>query len=173
MEEAYFAGGCFWCTEAIFQNLKGVTEVVLGYAGGTSDNPDYEEVSGGQSGHAETIKITFDPNIINYEDLVYVFIKTHDPTTVNQQGSDVGSQYRSVVFYTDEIQKQVAINTILKLQPAYKNNIITEVKELDVFYLAEDYHQNFYNKNPDKTYCKLVIDPKIENLKKEFKDLVK
>lgn len=173
MEEAYFAGGCFWCTEAIFKNLKGVVNVVSGYSGGNMENPSYEEVSSGTTSYAETIKITFDPGIISFLDLVYVFMKTHDPTTLNRQGNDIGTQYRSIIFFTSSEQKEKAEKVISDLQPEFENKIVTEVKKLEKFYQAEDYHQNFYNKNSGNVYCRFVIDPKINKLKKEFKSLVK
>ena len=170
LEVATFAGGCFWCTEGIFQRLRGVKEVVSGYSGGEKENPTYEEVSSGVTGHAEVIQITFDPTKISYKDLLYVFFKTHNPTTLNRQGNDVGTQYRSVIFYHDEGQKKVAQDLIksLESQKVYESPIVTEVVVFKNFYKAEDYHQNYYNENPDKMYCKLVIDPKIKKLQEDL-----
>lgn len=168
MEKATFAGGCFWCTEAIFQNIKGVSEVVSGYSGGEMENPSYEQVSESNTGHAETIQLTFDPRVVGYKDLLYIFFKMHDPTTKDRQGSDVGSQYRSVVFYHDEQQKKEAEEAIKDFQKEYLSPIVTEVLPFKNFYKAEGYHQDFYDHNKNTPYCKLVIDPKIEKLKKNF-----
>lgn len=173
METATFAGGCFWCTEALFQLLKGVKTVVSGYSGGNMDNPTYNQVSSGITNHAESVQITFDPKIIKYKDLLYVFMKTHDPTTLNRQGADAGTQYRSVIFYANENQKKEAETVIADLQKDYQNSIVTALKPLENFYKAEDYHQDFYKNNPDKPYCQLVIDPKIQKLKKDFKTYLK
>lgn len=168
MEKATFAGGCFWCTEAIFEQLKGVEKVVSGYTGGNVENPSYEKVVMEDTGHAESIQITFDSQLISYKDLLYVFLRTHDPTTPNQQGYDIGDMYRSVIFYENEDQKKLAEEAITEVQKEYPSPVVTEVLELGKFYEAEDYHQDFYKNNPDKTYCKLVIDPKIAKLKKNF-----
>lgn len=173
MEKAIFAGGCFWCTEAIFENLKGVSSVVSGYAGGETKNPDYMNVSSGETGHAEAIQVTFDPKEITFKDLLYVFLRTHDPTTPNKQGADEGTQYRSVIFYRDEDQKKIAMYALKEVEKEYESPVVTEVLKLDAFYEAEDYHQDYYKKNADKMYCKLVIDPKIEKLKKDFKEYLK
>ena len=174
-EVATFAGGCFWCTEGIFQRLKGVKTVVSGYAGGNIDNPTYEEVSSGETGHAEAIQITFDPSVISYKDLVYVFLKTHDTTTKDRQGNDVGTQYRSALFYHDEKQKMIAEETIKTLdqEKIYSSPIVTEVLPFKNFFKAEGYHQNYYNNNPDKMYCKLVIDPKIKKLEEVMPEFLK
>lgn len=169
MEKATFAGGCFWCTEAIFQRIAGVKKVVSGYAGGKMDNPSYEAVSTGGTGHAEAIQITFDPKKVTYADLLYIFFATHDPTTFNRQGADVGTQYRSAIFYENDAQKMEALSAIEKEQEKRNEPIVTEVVPLDSFYEAEDYHQNYYNNNPDKIYCKLVIDPKIKKLERNYK----
>ncbi|KKQ85250.1 MAG: methionine sulfoxide reductase A [Candidatus Woesebacteria bacterium GW2011_GWB1_38_8] len=171
--EAYFAGGCFWCTQALFNNLKGVDGVEVGYSGGMLSNPSYEAVSSGSTNHAETIKIIFDPKIISYKDLIYVFLRTHDPTTMNRQGTDVGTQYRSVIFYANDEQKKTALKEIKKAQKLYSNPIVTQVIPSGAFYKAEKYHQDYYVKNPQKPYCTLVIDPKIQKLKKEFKEYLK
>ena len=171
-EIATFGGGCFWCTEAIFKSIKGVKKVVSGYSGGNVENPSYELVSTNSSGHAEAVQITFDTKIITYNDLLYIFLKTHNPTTLNRQGADVGTQYRSVIFYHDE-QKKVAEKAINKAQNEYNEKIVTEIVPFENFYEAENYHQDYYKKNPDKMYCKLVIDPKIQKLKKDFKKYLK
>ena len=168
METATLAGGCFWCTEAIFQRLKGVKKVTPGYSGGETKDPTYEQVSSGGSGHAEAIQITFDPKIISYQDLLDVFFATHDPTTLNHQGADVGSQYRSAIFYADEAQKKLAEAAKSKIP-----NAVTEITEFTEFTEAEGYHKNYYDNNRGNVYCKLVIDPKVRKLMKEFKDKVK
>lgn len=173
MAIATFAGGCFWCTEALFQMLKGVKKVTSGYSGGNMDQPSYEEVSSGISNHAESIQIEFDPKVMKYKDLVYVFMKTHDPTTLNRQGHDSGTQYRSVIFYHDEKQRKIAETVIADIQKDYNNDIVTRIVKFDKFFKAEDYHQNYYKLNPDKPYCTLVIDPKIQKLKKDFKKYLK
>jgi peptide-methionine (S)-S-oxide reductase len=172
---AVFGGGCFWCTEAIFQNLKGVISVKPGYAGGTSENPTYEEVCGGNTGHAEVIKIDFDPEKISYDKLLTVFFATHDPTTINQQGNDVGTQYRSIVFFIEDTQKQTAETFIKKLNDSDPDErpIVTEVKPMGRFYEAEEYHRNFYERNSTKPYCQIIIEPKVKKLFKEFANLLK
>ena len=156
METAYFAGGCFWCVEAIFQRVDGVKNLTSGYCNGLSQNPSYEEVCSGQSEHAEVLKIDYDEQQISYAELLEVFVATHDPTSLNQQGGDRGTQYRSAVFYIDESQKQLAIALLGTIK-----NAVTEVTELDIFYAAEGYHQNYYNNNTNQPYCQLVILPKI------------
>ncbi len=173
MEIATLAGGCFWCTEGIFNQIKGVEKVVSGYSGGTMENPNYEKVSAGITNHAEAIQVTFDPKIISYKDILYIFFKTHDPTTMNRQGNDAGTQYRSVVFFHDEDQKKIAEELKKDLQKDYKDKIVTEVVPFEKFYVAEGYHQDYFAKNPDKPYCTLVIDPKIQKLKKDFKQFLK
>jgi len=172
---AVFGGGCFWCTEATFEMLKGVHSVIPGYAGGSSLNPTYEAVCGGTTGHAEVIKIEFDPGVITYEDLLTVFFSVHDPTTPNRQGNDVGTQYRSIILYTNEEQKQQAEQFIQKLQNKEFTGrlIVTEVRPLEHFYEAENYHHHYFKNNPEKAYCQLVIDPKVTKLKKRFGELVK
>jgi len=172
-EKATFAGGCFWCTEAIFNSLKGVSSVKVGYAGGEAPTPTYEQVSAGTTGHAETIQISFDPKIVSYKDLLYIFFRTHDPTTLDKQGPDVGPQYRSMVFYHGDAQRKTAEETLREAQQNYSDKIITEIVPFKGFYPAEGYHQDFYKKNPNQTYCRLVIDPKIEKLKKDFKEYLK
>lgn len=172
MEQAVFGGGCFWCTEAVFQNLKGVTKLVSGYMGGHHPNPSYEDICKGTTGHAEIIRIEFNPEQISFEDLLLVFFKTHDPTTLNQQGNDIGDQYRSVIFYENQEQKLAAENMIdsLEKEMVFDNPIVTEVKPVSMFYSAEDYHQNYYNNNPNKSYCAFVIQPKLNKFIKEFMD---
>ena len=161
MQTAYFAGGCFWCVEAIFQRVDGVKELTSGYCNGSTQNPTYEEVCSGQSGHAEVLKIEFDEQQISFTDLLEVFVETHDPTSLNQQGADRGTQYRSAVFYIDSVQRDLAISLISSIPDA-----VTEISSLDVFYPAEGYHQNYYNNDPNQPYCQMVILPKI---KKYFK----
>ncbi len=171
---AVFGGGCFWCTEAIFERLGGVLSVESGYAGGSAENPNYENVSSGHSGHAEVIKIEFDSEKISYEDLLTVFFFTHDPTTLNRQGADIGAQYRSLIFYTDKEQQSKAEEFIKRLEDekAYSNPIVTEVKPLEKFYPAEAYHQKYYKNNKDAPYCQIVIAPKLDKLEKRFSALL-
>lgn len=175
METAIFAGGCFWCTEAFFTDLKGVEKVVSGYIGGKNANPTYKEVCTGTTGHAEAIQITFDPEQVAYEDLLEVFFATHDPTTLNRQGADVGTQYRSEIFYTNDSQKAAADNFIKLLsdQHLYNGQIVTKVSKASTFYAAEDYHQNYYAQNKNQPYCAAVITPKLEKLKKNYKSKLK
>lgn len=175
IEVAVFGGGCFWCTEAVFNMLKGVRSVYPGYSGGTKDNPTYEDVSSGDTGHAECIKIEFDPGEITYKDLLTVFFASHDGSSVNRQGNDVGTQYRSVIFYTTDEQKRIAESFINNLNNSTDSGrpIVTEVVPLDKFYLAEDYHQDYYSKNTDAPYCELVINPKLEKVQMEFDELLK
>jgi peptide-methionine (S)-S-oxide reductase len=171
-EIAVFGGGCFWCTEATFEMLKGVSKVRPGYAGGEMTDPSYEDVSTGETGHAEVIKVEFDPSVITYDDLLHVFFAVHDPTTLNRQGNDVGTQYRSISLYTSEDQKDAAEKFIAKLDEDGQK-VVTEVKPLDKFFEAEDYHHHYFQKNPDKAYCQLIINPKIEKVKKKFAELIK
>ena len=170
MEIATLAGGCFWCTEAVFKRLKGVTSVMPGYAGGTVADPTYEEVCAGATGHAETAQITFDPDIISFKKLLTVFFHLHDPTTVNKQGNDVGPQYRSVIFYHDDKQKGSAekIRQQIEDEHIYPNKLVTEIIPFTAFYPAENYHRDYYAKNSYQPYCQFVIDPKIQKLIKEF-----
>ncbi|HKY07346.1 MAG TPA: peptide-methionine (S)-S-oxide reductase MsrA [Candidatus Binatia bacterium] len=174
-ETAVFGGGCFWCTEAVFDELRGVRSVVSGYAGGQTKNPSYEDVCSGQTGHAEVIKIEYDPEQISYRDLMTVFFATHDPTMLNRQGNDAGTQYRSVIFYGDEGQKQQADAFIKELEDAksFKNPIVTTLEPLAEFYPAEDYHQKFYANNPYQPYCQYTIPPKLNKLQKQFSQLLK
>jgi peptide-methionine (S)-S-oxide reductase len=175
LEKATFGSGCFWCTEAIFENLNGVTSVISGYAGGHVDNPTYEEVCTGTTGHAEVTQIAYDPKIITYDELLEVFWKTHDPTTLNRQGNDVGPQYRSVIFYHNEEQKALAekYKDELNKSGAWDNPIVTEITAYTNFYPAEKYHQNYYENNPNQGYCAFVIAPKLEKFKKVFNDKLK
>ncbi len=172
---ATFGSGCFWCSEAIFERVKGVVSVVSGYAGGSVKNPSYEAVCSGKTGHAEVIQIKFDPNIISFDALLEIFWKTHDPTTLNRQGADVGTQYRSVIFYHNDDQKQKAESYKTELNNAgiWKDPIVTEISPLTNFYEAEKYHQDYYEQNPSKGYCSFVITPKIEKFEKIFKDKLK
>lgn len=173
MVKATLAGGCFWCTEGIFKEINGVIDVTSGYSGGSMENPSYEDVSSGVSHHAEAIQVTFDPNIVNFREILYIFFKTHDPTTMNKQGNDVGTQYRSAIFYHDNEQKKIAEELKKELQKDYTNPIVTEILPFEKFYKAEDYHQDYYEKNPSQPYCMLVIDPKIQKLRKNFKKYLK
>ncbi|AWI26603.1 peptide-methionine (S)-S-oxide reductase MsrA [Flavobacterium pallidum] len=175
MEVATFAGGCFWCTEAIFLELDGVKSVVSGYTGGARPNPTYEQVSSGATGHAEATQITFDPKKISFGELLEVFFATHDPTTLNRQGNDIGTQYRSEIFYHSDAQKQTAEDYIKQLTAAktYPDPIVTKVSPAVTFYAAENYHQNYYNQNKGQSYCHYVITPKVEKVRKHFKDKLK
>jgi peptide-methionine (S)-S-oxide reductase len=170
-EAAIFGGGCFWCTEAVFDELRGVVSVMPGYAGGSAKNPTYEEVCGGSTGHAEVIRIEFDPSKISYRDLLTVFFATHDPTTPNRQGNDVGTQYRSIVLHTNEEQKQEAEKFIQELKASAP--VVTEMKPLGEFYEAEDYHRKYFAKNPYQPYCQFMIPPKLQKLHKQFTELLK
>ena len=171
--KATFAGGCFWCTEAVYAELKGVKGVTSGYIGGTVPNPTYEQVCGKQTGHAEAVEIEYDPAQVSYEQLLEVFFATHDPTTKDRQGADVGPQYRSAVFYHDAEQKRIAEDVIRRLGAAFGVPIVTEVVEATTFYPAEGYHQDYFAKNPYDRYCNAVAAPKVEKVRKVFKDLVK
>lgn len=172
---ATFAGGCFWCTEAIFKRLKGVSRVVPGYSGGTTENPTYAQLHEQETGHAESIQVTFDPTIISYDKLLDVFFGTHDPTTLNRQGADQGTEYRSVIFYHDEKQKEEALAKKKQLEDKKKfaDPIVTEIIPYTKFYPAEESHQDYYARNPNAPYCMVVIDPKIQKLKKHFTEDVK
>jgi len=174
METLVVGGGCFWCTEAVFQRLKGVQKVVSGYMGGLFPNPSYREICTGKTGHAEVILVEFDPEQISLEELLLVFFKTHDPTTLNRQGNDVGTQYRSVVFYADEAQREAAEKLIQRLEKeqVFDATIVTELSPASEFYPAEDYHQNYFNQNGYQPYCTFVIQPKLEKFTKEFKDKI-
>ncbi len=172
---AVFANGCFWCTEAVFRRLNGVRSVVPGYAGGTTENPTYDEVSTGETGHAEAIKISYDPAVISYADLLAVFFNTHDPTTLNRQGNDVGSQYRSAIFYGNATEQSEAATLVQELNRAnaFPDPVVTEVVPLQQFYEAEDYHREYYERHSDQDYCRLVIAPKLEKLQARFAALLK
>lgn len=174
LQIAVFGGGCFWCTEALFKSLGGIESVEPGYSGGNQPNPTYEQVSSGRTGHAEVIKIEFDPNQITYSDLLNVFFATHDPTTLNQQGSDTGTQYRSIIFYANNEQRAEAKLFIEKLEKesVFDNPIVTELKPLNKFYEAEDYHKNYYARNLSKPYCQVVISPKVAKLRQKFNKLI-
>ncbi len=171
MEISTLATGCFWCTEAVFQQLKGVKSVVSGYSGGHVENPSYEQVVAGQTGHAEVCQIEFDPEQISFEELIEIFFKTHDPTTLNRQGNDVGTQYRSAIFYHNEEQKLIAerVKNELDANESGKNPIVTEITAFEKFYPAEDYHQNYFRNNPNQGYCRYVIAPKLDKFEKVFK----
>jgi peptide-methionine (S)-S-oxide reductase len=175
MEIATFAGGCFWCTEAVFLEIKGVEKVVSGYIGGKTKNPTYKDICTGETGHAEAIQITYNPKEVAYEDLLEVFFGTHDPTTLNRQGADVGTQYRSEIFYHSEAQKVKAENYIelLVKEKLYDKSIVTKISSATQFYPAEDYHQNYYNQNSSQGYCQMVIAPKLEKLHKYYKSKLK
>jgi peptide-methionine (S)-S-oxide reductase len=171
---AYFGSGCFWCVEAIFETVKGVKEAESGYCGGTTKNPTYEQICTGKTGHAETVKITYDPKVISYSDLIRVFFNSHDPSTLNQQGPDKGTQYRSVIFYTNESEKEIAKNYIENLlkKRTFKE-ITTTLEPFNIFYAAEVYHQDFEKRNPDYPYIKQVSVPRLKAFKNKTKDLIK
>jgi peptide-methionine (S)-S-oxide reductase len=174
LELATFGGGCFWCTEAVFQQIKGVEHIVSGYTGGTvPGKPTYREVCSGLTGHAEVIQITFNPSVISYEDLLIIFMTTHDPTTLNRQGGDVGTQYRSAIFYHNEEQKNIAERVIASLSKYFDNDIVTEISPIVTFHEAEDYHQNYYANNQNQGYCSFVITPKLAKLRKLHADKLK
>jgi peptide-methionine (S)-S-oxide reductase len=175
LAKATFAGGCFWCTEAVYAELKGVKSVTSGYIGGSVPNPTYKDVCTGLTGHAEAIEIEYDPAVVPFEKLLEVFFATHDPTTLNRQGADVGTQYRSGIFYHDDEQKRIAGDVIAKLDAAkvFPGKIVTEVTKASVFYPAEDYHQDYFANNPFQPYCQAVAAPKVDKVRKVFKDLVK
>lgn len=175
IKTAVFGGGCFWCTEAVFTMLKGVESVMPGYAGGDRPNPTYEQVCSGDTGHAEVIKIDYDPTLIKYRDLLTVFFASHDPTTLNRQGGDVGTQYRSVVFFTDEDQKRDAGQYIKEIDASSDMGgaVVTEVRPLDTFYPAENYHRDYYARNKEAPYCQVVINPKLKKVKEKFAALLK
>jgi len=172
---AVFGGGCFWCTEAIFQMLKGVSKVESGYAGGAMENPSYEKVSNGNTGHAEVIRVTYDPSQISYEDLLTVFFGSHDPTTPNRQGADVGEQYRSIILYETDEDKATAERVSKEIQESLTDGtrVVTQIVPLGKFFKAEDYHQNYFKENVSAPYCQIIIEPKIEKVKKRFAELVR
>lgn len=172
-QQATFGSGCFWCSEAVFKSLKGVLEAIPGYAGGHTENPTYEEVCTDTTGHAEVVRITFDPQEISFEQLVKIFFSTHDPTTLNRQGNDIGTQYRSVIFYHDEEQKAVAEKVLAEVQPLWEDPIVTEISPLTNFYPAEDYHSDYFAKHPEQAYCSAVIAPKVAKFRAQFAELLK
>jgi peptide-methionine (S)-S-oxide reductase len=167
IQTAILGGGCFWCTEAVFQEVKGVEKVVSGYSGGNAPGkPTYREICSGLTGHAEVIEITFDANVISFEEILVIFMTTHNPTTLNQQGADRGTQYRSVIFYQDENQKQISEEVVKQIQSYYDDKIVTEISPLAIFYEAEKEHQNYYRQNSQQGYCSFVIAPKLDKLRK-------
>lgn len=174
-EIAVFGGGCFWCTDAVFKMLKGVKSLTSGYAGGTVENPTYQQVSTGTTGHAEALQIEFDPSLVSFRDLLTIFFATHDATTLNRQGADVGTQYRSAIFYTSEKQKEEAEAFIKELDASASDGdpIVTEVTPLTKFYPAEDYHQDYYAQNPTQGYCRIVIAPKLQKVQEKYAELLK
>ena len=170
---ATFGGGCFWCTEAIFQEIEGVTEVKSGYSGGNVSDPSYREVCGGRTGHAEVIQVAYDSDKVSFEDLLLIHLVTHDPTTLNRQGADRGTQYRSIIFYENEEEKEKAERVISEVQEAYDDRIVTELQPLDQFYEAEQEHQDYYRSNPNAMYCQAVIAPKLTKFRKLYENLKK
>ena len=175
MKEAIFGAGCFWCIEAVFQQIKGVEKIESGYMGGKIKNPTYREVCSGLTGHAEVVKMTYNPEVISFKDMLEIFWKTHDPTTLNRQGADTGTQYRSVIFYLDEEQKKIATDYKLKLnqENVFGNPVVTEISPASEFYVAEEYHQNYYNDNGSQPYCTFVVKPKVDKVKKVFAEKLK
>lgn len=173
LETATFGGGCFWCTEAVFQQLRGVESVVSGYSGGQTLNPDYRSVCNGKTGYAEVIQVQFDPTQISYADLLRIHLATHDPTTLNRQGADRGTQYRSVIFTENAEQQAIAQQVIAEMQSAFDEPLVTQIVPLDTFYKAEDYHQNYYRSNPSAGYCQAVISPKLSKARALFREKLK
>jgi len=175
LEKATLGGGCFWCTEAVYQQLKGVVSVSPGYSGGHDKNPTYEEVCQGTTGHAEVVQISFNPSEVSFDEILEVFFEVHDPTTLNRQGADVGTQYRSVIFYHSEEQKQAAIKAIEKLNISklLPKPVVTEVTPFTQFYEAEGYHKNYFNRNQNQPYCRMVVSPKVQKFRKLFKEHLK
>ena len=175
LQTATLAGGCFWCLEAVYDEIKGVQGVESGYAGGHVDNPTYRAVCNGDTGHAEVVQVHFDPNLVSYRDLLNVFFAIHDPTTLNRQGADTGTQYRSAIFYHDDEQKKVAEELIKELdaQKIWDRPLVTEVTKLDKFYMAEDYHQEYFANNPYQPYCMAVVSPKVSKFRKHFIEMLK
>jgi len=167
-EKVIFGGGCFWCTEAVFKMLRGIVKTIPGYAGGTRKDPTYEDVCSGTTGHAEVLEVEYDPKVARFDKLLAVFFEMHDPTSKNQQGADIGTQYRSIILYTTEAQKETIKKFFAEAQKKLPKPIVTEVKKLDKFYPSEDYHKDYYAKNPLNPYCIFVTRPKLEKIKKEF-----
>lgn len=172
-EVATLGGGCFWCVEAIYQDLQGVIKVESGYSGGHVSNPTYKEVCTGLTGHAEVVQVTFDPSVVTYDDILRVFFTVHDPTTLNRQGNDVGTQYRSVIYYHSPEQKKIAEEVKAEAQEIWDGRIVTEISPLGKFYKAEEYHQNYYKDNPNQPYCAIVIAPKVKKFRDKYKDKLK
>ena len=174
-EQATLAGGCFWCTEAIYENVKGINQVESGYIGGNVENPSYELVCTGTTGHAEAVQITYDPKVISYEEILKIFFATHDPTTLNRQGADIGSQYRSAIFFHSKEQEKSAVDTVSNITKSkvWTDSIVTEIVPLSTFFKAEDYHQGYYQQNSEQMYCQVVITPKMEKFTFEYKDYLK
>ena len=175
LKKATLGGGCFWCTEAVYKELKGVVDVVPGYSGGNIKNPAYREVCTGRTGHAEVVQISYNPEVVSYKEILEVFFMTHDPTTLNRQGNDVGTQYRSAVFYHDEYQKETAEEVIryFEKENIYNQPIVTEVAPFETFYKAEDYHKDYFERNEDQPYCQFIVAPKVAKFKKIFKNKMK
>ncbi len=175
LEKVTLGGGCFWCTEAVYLQMKGVVDVKPGYSGGHVKNPSYKEVCNETTGHAEVVQVTFDPEIVTFTEILEVFFVTHDPTSLNRQGNDAGTQYRSAIFYHNPKQKEIALQIIVNLEKekAYEKSIVTEVTEFKAFYPAEDYHINYFARNKNQPYCQFVVAPKVEKFKKVFKDKMK
>ena len=174
-ETATLGAGCFWCVEAVFDDLQGVTDVVSGYSGGHKENPTYQEVCAEMTGHAEVVQLTFDPEVLSYRDLLRVFFSVHDPTTLNRQGNDIGTSYRSAIFYHSEEQKKIAEEVIdeVTIEGVYDNPIVTEVAAFDKFWPAEDYHQEYFTNNPNQPYCAAVVAPKVAKFRQKFADRLK
>ncbi|HEX8974583.1 MAG TPA: peptide-methionine (S)-S-oxide reductase MsrA [Patescibacteria group bacterium] len=174
-EEIVLGGGCFWCLDAVYSRIKGVEDVIAGYAGGWLMSPTYEQVCSSETGHAEVVKLAFDPDAISLDDILHIFFLIHDPTTADRQGNDVGPQYRSIILYANEKQKETAEKVIqeITMQKAYENPIVTEVVPLESFFGAEEYHQKYFEKNPEKAYCQIIIAPKIAKMREKYKDLYK
>jgi len=173
IETIVLGGGCFWCTEAVFLKIEGVLKITSGYSGGTTENPTYEQVCTGKTGHAEVLKIEYDPEIVTLETLLDIFFTIHDPTTLNRQGKDVGTQYRSIILFTTNEQKEKAVNFIKNIQKKFDKVIVTEIKQLTAFYPAETYHQNYYEKNPNNPYCAFQIPGKLAKVEKKFRTFLK
>lgn len=172
-EKATLGGGCFWCLDAAYRQIKGVEDVISGYAGGQAANPTYEQVTSGQTGHAEVVQVIYDPSIVAYEDVLDIFWAIHDPTTPNRQGNDVGSQYRSIILYADDRQRQAAEDSVMRVSKLWPKPVVTEIKKLEQFYPAEEYHQNYFAKNPTQGYCQLVINPKLQKLREQYSSRLK
>ena len=175
IKKAILGGGCFWCTEAVYKELNGIIDVVPGYSGGNIKNPAYREVCTGKTGHAEVVQITYDPEIVSYKEILEVFFMTHDPTTLNRQGNDVGTQYRSAVFYHDEEQKKTAEEVVSNFEKEniFDHPVVTEITPFEAFYKAEDYHKDYYERNEDQPYCQFIVAPKVAKFKEIFKDKLK